>query len=327
MAPAKITINRNGSICIEGDFTIHDAKAGVRFAAAKSSRCAAAVIPRTNPSATATTRPADSTPSARRASFRRPRLWPTMIQFVQESDRELIEDALRFAQSRCAIPSRPILAFIRCTPAMGAGSTIAVWSNWSDGFLPESCGSSTSALAVIVSKIPTGWSTLFSTRRPWSLVSTTAKRPTSASFFCPPITAGINSRAIRNSKRYRSGRGDQALRFQESGQYLQSSAGESSDLHRRHDERGHRFLCRARNGRPPSARHRAAPLLDHAPLPGTGDGSTAHEGMFDTATGEFLRQTTQQGYRGDSCWSRGLARALNPYSAQAKPRDQQESPR
>jgi len=41
-----------------------------------------------------------------------------------------------------------------------------------------------------------------------------------------------------------------------------------------------------------------------------GDGSTSHEGIFDLATGEFLRQTTQQGYRGDSCWSRGLAWSL-----------------
>lgn len=38
-----------------------------------------------------------------------------------------------------------------------------------------------------------------------------------------------------------------------------------------------------------------------------GDGSTAHEGIFDLETGEFLRQSTQQGYRSDSCWSRGLA--------------------
>jgi unsaturated chondroitin disaccharide hydrolase len=41
-----------------------------------------------------------------------------------------------------------------------------------------------------------------------------------------------------------------------------------------------------------------------------GDGSTAHEGLFDTETGEFLRQSTHQGFRGDSCWSRGLAWAL-----------------
>jgi len=41
-----------------------------------------------------------------------------------------------------------------------------------------------------------------------------------------------------------------------------------------------------------------------------GDGSTSHEGIFDLNTGEFLKQTTQQGYRGDSCWSRGLAWSL-----------------
>ncbi len=41
-----------------------------------------------------------------------------------------------------------------------------------------------------------------------------------------------------------------------------------------------------------------------------GDGSTAHEGIFNPETGEFLRQATQQGYRADSCWSRGLTWAL-----------------
>jgi unsaturated chondroitin disaccharide hydrolase len=41
-----------------------------------------------------------------------------------------------------------------------------------------------------------------------------------------------------------------------------------------------------------------------------GDGSTAHEGIFDLATGEFLRQSTQQGWRSDSSWARGQAWAL-----------------
>ncbi|MDQ2687715.1 MAG: glycoside hydrolase family 88 protein, partial [Armatimonadota bacterium] len=41
-----------------------------------------------------------------------------------------------------------------------------------------------------------------------------------------------------------------------------------------------------------------------------GDGSTAHEALFDLDTGECLRQSTHQGYRGDSCWSRGLAWSL-----------------
>lgn len=41
-----------------------------------------------------------------------------------------------------------------------------------------------------------------------------------------------------------------------------------------------------------------------------GDGSTSHEALFNLETGECLRQTTHQGYRGDSCWSRGLAWSL-----------------
>ncbi len=44
------------------------------------------------------------------------------------------------------------------------------------------------------------------------------------------------------------------------------------------------------------------------------DGSTAHEGIFDTTTGEFLRQETHQGLRGDSRWARGLAWSLYGYS-------------
>jgi unsaturated chondroitin disaccharide hydrolase len=41
-----------------------------------------------------------------------------------------------------------------------------------------------------------------------------------------------------------------------------------------------------------------------------GDGSTAHEGIFDLQSGQFLRQSTQQGWLGDSSWARGQAWAL-----------------
>jgi unsaturated chondroitin disaccharide hydrolase len=41
-----------------------------------------------------------------------------------------------------------------------------------------------------------------------------------------------------------------------------------------------------------------------------GDGSVSHEAIFDTRSGEFLRQTTHQGFRGDSTWSRGLTWSL-----------------
>jgi len=41
-----------------------------------------------------------------------------------------------------------------------------------------------------------------------------------------------------------------------------------------------------------------------------GDGSTVHEGWFDTKTGEFLRAATHQGSRPDSTWARGQAWAI-----------------
>jgi unsaturated chondroitin disaccharide hydrolase len=41
-----------------------------------------------------------------------------------------------------------------------------------------------------------------------------------------------------------------------------------------------------------------------------GDGSTAHEGWFDTDTGEFLRTDTHQGWRSDSSWARGQSWAI-----------------
>ncbi len=44
------------------------------------------------------------------------------------------------------------------------------------------------------------------------------------------------------------------------------------------------------------------------------DGSTAHEGIFDLQTGQFLRETTHQGWRSDSAWARGLAWSLYGYS-------------
>jgi unsaturated chondroitin disaccharide hydrolase len=44
------------------------------------------------------------------------------------------------------------------------------------------------------------------------------------------------------------------------------------------------------------------------------DGSTAHEGLFDPRTGEFLRQSTHQGLSGDSCWARGQAWSLYGFS-------------
>jgi len=45
-----------------------------------------------------------------------------------------------------------------------------------------------------------------------------------------------------------------------------------------------------------------------------GDGSTAHEGIFDLSSGAFLRQSTHQGWRGDSSWARGQAWAIGGFT-------------
>jgi len=46
-----------------------------------------------------------------------------------------------------------------------------------------------------------------------------------------------------------------------------------------------------------------------------GDGSVSQEGLFDLDTGQFLRQTTQQGWRNDSSWARGLAWSLYGFTS------------
>jgi unsaturated chondroitin disaccharide hydrolase len=45
------------------------------------------------------------------------------------------------------------------------------------------------------------------------------------------------------------------------------------------------------------------------------DGGAAHEGIFDPVTGQFLREATQQGWRADSTWTRGLAWAIYGFTA------------
>jgi unsaturated chondroitin disaccharide hydrolase len=45
------------------------------------------------------------------------------------------------------------------------------------------------------------------------------------------------------------------------------------------------------------------------------DGGTAHEGIFDVTTGRFERQSTHQGYKPESTWSRGLAWAIYGFTA------------
>ncbi|HEY1859792.1 MAG TPA: glycoside hydrolase family 88 protein, partial [Gemmataceae bacterium] len=45
------------------------------------------------------------------------------------------------------------------------------------------------------------------------------------------------------------------------------------------------------------------------------DGGAAHEGIFDVATGQFIRESTHQGWAANSTWSRGLAWAIYGFTA------------
>lgn len=101
-----------------------------------------------------------------------------------------------------------------------------------------------------------------------------------------------------------------SLRFREKGQYLRSFVAENSLFIDIMMNVGIIFYAAHETGdkrlRDVAIRH----ALTTRRVLVRGDGSTAHEGIFDTDTGEFLKQATHQGHRGDSCWSRGLAWAL-----------------
>jgi len=105
-----------------------------------------------------------------------------------------------------------------------------------------------------------------------------------------------------------------ALRFREQGQYLCSFIGPQSlfidimmnvpIIYYAANETGDAELRRVADAH-------CATTRDRLVRP---DGSTAHEGLFDTTTGEFLGQSTHQGLRADSNWARGLAWSMYGYS-------------
>jgi unsaturated chondroitin disaccharide hydrolase len=101
-----------------------------------------------------------------------------------------------------------------------------------------------------------------------------------------------------------------ALRFQEKGRYLRSFVSPDSLFIDIMMNVGIIFLAARDTGDGALYRVAREHSLTSRRVLVRGDGSTAHEAMFDLSTGECLKQTTHQGYRGDSCWSRGLAWSL-----------------
>jgi unsaturated chondroitin disaccharide hydrolase len=100
------------------------------------------------------------------------------------------------------------------------------------------------------------------------------------------------------------------LRYQEKGRYLRSFVSDDSLFIDIMMNVGILFRAALDTGDEELLRRAHAHCATTRRCLVRGDGSTAHEGLFDQESGEFLRQTTHQGYRGDSCWVRGLAWSL-----------------
>jgi unsaturated chondroitin disaccharide hydrolase len=100
------------------------------------------------------------------------------------------------------------------------------------------------------------------------------------------------------------------LRFREKGAYLRSFLAEDSLFIDIMMNIGIVFYAAQQSGDEKLAQIARQHCLTTRKYLVRGDGSTAHEGIFDLQSGLFLRQSTQQGWRDDSSWARGLSWAL-----------------
>ena len=235
-----------------------------------------------------------------------------MIQFVLETDRDLFDEAFRFAkhQVRRLIEAHPDFYPMYTTNGRWKHEGPA-WTHWCDGFLPGMM---------------------------WIFTKRNANNGSDANYwreqairYTTPLEARKEDRDVHDlgfiflSTYYRWYRMTQdpklrdvvieagrtlSLRFKENGQFLRSFVAENSIFIDIMMNVGIIFYAARETGdrrlRDIAVRH----SLTTRRVLVRGDGSTAQEGIFDIETGEFQRQTTQQGYRGDSCWSRGLTWAL-----------------
>jgi unsaturated chondroitin disaccharide hydrolase len=238
-----------------------------------------------------------------------------VIQFELETDRALLEDAFSFAQ-------RQVRALVEAQPGYYPMYTQGgkwkhegqVWTHWCDGFLP--------GIMWIIHKRMIG-----SADAEWWMDQ--------AIRYTTPLEPRKFDRDVHDlgfifmstyHRWYRLTRQKElnlvliqagqtlAQRFKENGQYLRSFVAENSLFIDIMMNVGLIFYAARDTGdrmlRDIAVRH----SLTTRRVLVRGDGSTAHEGLFDTESGEFLQQTTHQGWRGDSCWARGLTWSMYGFS-------------
>ena len=235
-----------------------------------------------------------------------------MIQFVAEPDRALLKEAYRFAQHQ-------VRELIARDPDFYPMYTVngrwrhegQAWTRWCDGFLP--------GMLWIFSKRP---GVNNGDEKFWleqAIRYTTPLEPRKLDRESHDLGFLFMSTYYRWYQTARDPKLNEVLieagktlasRFQENGQYLRSFVAENSLFIDIMMNVGLIFYASRESG----DRHLRNVALRHALTTRRylvrGDGSTAHEGIFDPDSGEFLRQSTQQGYRGDSCWARGQAWAI-----------------
>jgi unsaturated chondroitin disaccharide hydrolase len=240
-----------------------------------------------------------------------------VIQFIHESDRKLFEDAIGFAQKQV---KRLVEAHPAFYPMYTKGGKWThdgpVWTRWCDGFLPGIMWIFSRYLGP-ENQQARWWTDLameytkpLEPRKDESDVHDLGFIFLSTYYRWHQLTREPKAKEVvlQAAKTL-------ALRFNEKGQFLRSVVAEDSIFIDIMMNVGLIFYAaRELNDkklREIAVRH----CLTTRRFLVRGDGSVAHEGVFDLQTGEFLRQSTHQGYRGDSCWSRGLAWALYGFAA------------
>ncbi len=109
-----------------------------------------------------------------------------------------------------------------------------------------------------------------------------------------------------------------ALRFKEKGQYMSSFMGPESIFIDIMANVGIIFYAALETGDEGLMDVAMKHSLTSRRVLVRGDGSSSHEGIYDLESGEFLRQSTQQGWRSDSCWTRGLSWAIYGFTSAYK---------
>ena len=235
-----------------------------------------------------------------------------MLQFSSAAGPALFEDALAFArrQLRALIERHPDL-YPLYTVAGRWNHAGEAWTHWCDGFLPG-------MLWIVYAREAPG----SSESRWWREQAIRYSRPLEPRKLDRTVHDlgfvflssyyrwyGFTPDPTLKAVLVEAGR-TMALRFQEKGRYLRSFVGPDSLFIDIMANVAIVFYAARETGDRQLLDIALAHCHTTRRVLVRGDGSTAHEGLFDLESGEFLKQTTHQGYRGDSCWSRGLAWAL-----------------